>query len=354
MNFNGKHISFSFSGESHSPEIKLSICGIDKKDISVDYIKKQLKRRNPGLFFNSQRNEEDEFVILNNKIENNQICVVFKNTNFEKKDYNDNEGFLRPSHSDYTQLLTKGFVSSGGGEFSGRMTLPMVFVGSIAKHLLEKKNIFILSRIRSLGEIEEKNNDYCLENYKNKTEENPFFPTLSNKFKESCFNLLKQTKENKDSLGGVVETVIFNSPCAIGGVFDDSLESQISKMIFSIPGVKGVSFGDGFDITTKKGSESMDAFVLDNKTIKTKENHNGGINGGFTNGMPIIVNTAIKPTPTIKKPIKSLNYLTNKEQTVEFKGNYDVCFVNRAIPAIEGLVALVLLDLLYDKEKKQK
>ncbi len=354
MKFNGKHISFSFDGESHSSEINLSIRGIDKKDISVDYIKKQLKRRNPGLFFNSQRSEDDDFTILNSKKEDNQICVVFKNTNFEKKDYNDNKGFLRPSHSDYTQLLIKGFVSSGGGEFSGRLTLPIVFVGSIAKYLLEKRNIFILSRIRLLGKIEEINNDYCLENYKNKTEASPFFPTMSNDFLENCFNLLKQTKENKDSIGGVVETVVFNSPRAIGGVFDDSLESQISKVIFSIPGVKGVSFGDGFDIATKKGSEAMDAFVLDEGAIKTKENHNGGINGGFTNGMPIIINTAIKPTPTIKKPIKSLNYLTNKEQTVEFKGNYDVCFVNRAIPAIEGLVAFVLLDLIYDKEKRKE
>ncbi|MCB9498464.1 MAG: chorismate synthase [Bacillales bacterium] len=361
MNSTGKNIVVSFSGESHSEKITTFIDGIKKGTaVSIEKIQKDLEARNPKLFFNSQRQENDKIVLVSGISSGKAtgeiiVCDVY-NEYVDKKDYEKHEGFLRPSHADYTRLVkNRQNPSSGGGASSGRMTIPVVIAGSIAKQILLSKGVFIISHIQSVYNISEEN--FTLENLGNflqNKEKDLFFPTISSSFHENCFNLLKTIQKEKDSVGGKIETAILNLSPGVGEPFFNSLESEISRMLFSIPAVKAVEFGDGVEFVNKKGSEVEDSFYFDNKTqkIRTKENHNGGINGGISNGMPIIIKTSIKPVPTIKKPITSYNYLKKTQETVEFSGNYDVFVGNRAIPAVEGVIALAVLDSLYEEEKK--
>lgn len=351
MIFNGKKIKLEIIGGSHDPKITLKINGIpENQEILENEIKKEIERRKPSLFFNTPRHEEDKYTIIqgikDNKTESKETIVEFLNKKQNSSTYTKHNGFLRPGQADYANLLLNKKTIPGSGELSGRTTLPMCFVGSVSKQILNKKyNTIIKSRILSVGNLkdalltDENINDLL-------NIEDDKFPTLNKKFKEQSFSLLKKAKEEKDSLGGVIETVVFNAKPGIGKPLFDGLDNYISRLIFSIPGVKGVEFGDGFEISNKKGSEVIDAYFADPKnTIKTKENHNGGICAGVSNGMPIIIRTAIKPTPTIGKPVTSYNYLEKTEQTVAVEGEHDTFIANRAIPAIEGMIALAILDL---------
>ena len=349
MIFKGKKIELKITGGSHSKKITLKIKGFKiGEPISEETIKNEIERRKSDLFFNTPRKEEDTYVIKkgieNGKITEKEIVVEFYNKHQKSSTYIKQNGFLRPNHSDYSNYLLNGKTIPGGGELSGRLTLPMCFVGSIAKQILEKNyKTIIKSRILSVYDLKDEplneNNINTLKNIKDEK-----FPCLTEDFKQKAYNLLKKAQAEKDSLGGIVETVVFNPPLGVGDPLFNGIDNYISHLVFSVPAVKGIEFGDGFQLTTKKGSEIQDAFYKE-ETIKTKENHMGGINGGVSNGMPIIIKTAIKPTPTIGKPITSYNYLEEKEKTVEFKGEHDVFIANRTIPAIEGMVALAILDL---------
>ena len=355
--YKGKKIEFSINGSSHSNSLELVVKGLPKNiEISLKKIEEDLTLRNPKLFFNTQRNEKDSFNItkgvVSSKTTGEDVCVSFPNNSYDNKPYIKHDGFLRPSHSDYSQLLLSKQTIPGGGEFSGRMTLPIVFVGSIAKQILELKGIRIVSRIKSVYNLSDK--ELTEDDYKillNLTEEERFFPTITKEFKTKSFEMLKNIKEAKDTVGGIIETVVINPASGLGGPGFAGLESKIASAIYGIPAIKGIEFGDGFFLSNKKGSEVADEFYLDNNQIKTKTNHNGGINGGVSNGMPITIKCAIKPVPTIKKPLTSLNYRTQKIETVVFEGDHDVFVGNRAIPSIEGMVAISLLDeLLWTKK----
>lgn len=352
MIFEGKKIKLEITGGSHDPKTTLKINGIpENQEILENEIKKEIERRKSSLFFNTPRQEEDKYIIIqgikNNKTEAKEIIIEFLNKNQNSSTYTKHKGFLRPGQADYANLLLNKKTIPGSGELSGRMTLPMCFIGSISKQILNKKyNTIIKSRILSVGNLKdialtnENINDFL------NIEGDDKFPTLNKNFKEQCFSLLKETKEEKDSVGGIIETIVFNPKPGIGKPLFDGLDNYISRLIFSIPGVKGVEFGDGFEISNKKGSEVIDPYFVDQKsTIKTKENHNGGICAGVSNGMTIIIRTAIKPTPTIGKPVTSYNYLEKTEQTVAVEGEHDTFIANRAIPAIEGMIALAILDL---------
>lgn len=358
MIFNGKKITLEINGGSHDDKIMLTIKGLPQSQkLDENKIKSELERRKSELFFNTPRKEEDKYVIKkginNSTITENEIVVEFYNNKQNSNTYINQKGFLRPNHADYTNLLLNNETVPGGGEYSGRMTLPMCFVGSIAKQILEDKyNTTIKSRIASIYNIKDEelthSNITLLKNIKESN-----FPCLTEKFKEQALELLKNIKKEKDSVGGTIETVVFNPPKGVGSPLFDGLDNYISHLIFSIPAVKGIEFGDGFALTSKKGSEIQDSFYKEDSIIKTKDNHMGGINAGVSNGMPIIVKTAIKPTPTIEKPTTSYDYIDDKEKTIEFKGMHDCFIANRAIPAIEGMIALAILDLEKWKNTKQ-
>ena len=351
MIFEGKKIKLEITGGSHDPKTTLKISGIpENQEISENEIKKEIQRRKSSLFFNTPRQEDDEYTITqgikNNKTDAKEIVVEFLNKKQNSSTYTKHNGFLRPGQADYANLLLNKKTIPGSGEFSGRMTLPMCFVGAISKQILNKKyKTVIKSRILSVENLKDTPlTNKNINEFLNIEEDN--FSTLNEEFKKQCFSLLKNAKEEKDSLGGVVDTVVFNTKPGIGKPLFDGLDNYISRLIFAVPGVKGIEFGDGFEISKKKGSEVLDVFFADQtNTIKTKENHNGGICAGVSNGMPIIIRTALKPTPTIGKPVTSYNYLEKAEQTVSFEGEHDTFIANRAIPAIEGMIALAILDL---------
>ena len=347
MRYNGNKIKVAFKGESHSKKISLHIKGLEKGlKFNQEEIEKKLKLRHPEYIFNTPRKEPEEIIFekgydLNGTTGKELVISIFNkdsNTRFHKK----LKGFLRPGHADYVGYITQKNYKFDSSSFSGRMTALMVVLGEISKELL-KDEIIVISHIYKIGDIYDqplnilKMDDIDLLN--------DDFPVIDKNKKAQMINLLENINKDKDSIGAQIETVIYNLKEGIGDVFFDSLEGEISKNIFTIPAVKAIEFGEGTNFSNLKGSEANDSFYYDGK-IKTKTNHNGGINGGISNGMPIRIITTIKPTPSIGKPQTSFNVITNQEETRIIKGRNDSFIANRAIPAINGAVYYSLLNLI--------
>ncbi|MEG0377999.1 MAG: chorismate synthase, partial [Eubacterium sp.] len=231
--------------------------------------------------------------------------------------------------------------------FSGRLTAPIVFAGAVAKAVLKTTapSIQIGSRIISIGDVKDKK-FLDAEEYAGLTYENPFFPVYTKALEEKMKAVVLEAVKDHDSVGGVVEGVITGLPAGLGDPLFDSVESRLSALIFSIPATKGIEFGLGFDIAEMRGSEANDPFYMEDGTVKTKTNHNGGINGGITNGMPVVFRTAFKPTASIALPQKTVNMASMTDEEIEIQGRHDPCIVMRACPVVEAVTALCVLDLL--------
>lgn len=351
----GNKIKISIFGESHGKAIGITIDGLQPGfELNLDYINKELSRRAPGKSeFSTSRKEEDSFEILsgffNGRTTGTPLCAVIYNTNQHSKDYEKSKSFMRPSHGDFPGYIKyDGFNDyRGGGHFSGRLTAPIVFAGAICKQLLKTKGIIIGSHIKSIREVEDRGfnlvdiNEELLSSLRENS-----FPVidenLGSKMKETIIN----AKKEKDSVGGVIECAVLNLPAGIGDPFFDSVESTLAHLLFSIPGVKGLEFGAGFDITKMKGSQANDEYYIEKDEIKTYSNNNGGILGGITSGMPLIFRTAIKPTPSIGKLQRTVNIETKEMTALEIEGRHDPCIVPRAIPVVEASAALAVYDLL--------
>lgn len=350
----GNNIKLSLFGESHGTAIGINIDGLPSGiEFDFDEIKFEMRRRSPGKDkLSSSRKEEDEIQILsgyfNNKTTGTPLCIMIKNRNAHSKDYEKTKNLARPGHADYTgNLKYNGYNDyRGGGHFSGRLTAPIVFAGSVAKQILKQSNIFIGSHVLSIGNISEGSfldidlNPSLLDDLRKKS-----IPTLDDmKSKEMEEEILK-AKDDMDSVGGIIEVCVLNPPPGIGSPFFDSVESNLSHMIFSIPGVKGIEFGAGFDISKMKGSEANDEFYYEDGKLKTYSNNNGGILGGITSGVPIIFRVAMKPTPSIFKTQRTIDMVKKENVEINIKGRHDPCIVLRAIPVVEAATALVILDL---------
>lgn len=355
----GNNIKLTIFGESHGKAIGGVIDGLPPGlTLNLEDISKEMKRRAPGQNeISTPRNEKDAFEILsgyfNHKTTGTPLAFLIWNKDQRSKDYGKIKDLIRPGHGDYPGYIKyKGFNDyRGGGHFSGRITAPLVFAGSIAKQLLEKKEITIGSHIKSIYTVEDiafprlKIDKEILMELREKT-----LPLLDVKVEKSMKEAILKAKEEKDSLGGIVETAIINLPVGVGAPFFDSVESELSSMLFSIPAIKGVEFGHGFSITHLKGSQAKDEYTIEEGKIKTLQNHNGGILGGITNGMPILFKTAIKPTSSIGQIQRTIHIKEMKEEEIQIEGRHDPCIVPRAVPVIEAATALVLLDLMMDRE----
>lgn len=354
----GENIKYSIFGESHGEAIGIVIDGLPSGvDIDLHLIRKEMKRRAPGINeFSTTRKELDQFEILsgyfNGYTTGAPLSMIIYNKNQRSSDYERDKVFIRPSHVDYTAYLKyNGFNDyRGGGHFSGRLTAPLVFAGAIAKQIIEKKGIKVGSHIYSIGNILDKPfeeldlNEQIIDKLSNTQ-----FPVIDRLKSENMKNLILNVKEDGDSIGGIVECVILNLPPGLGSPFFDSLESKLAHILFSIPAVKGVEFGAGFKISYMKGSEANDEFYIEDDKIKTVTNNNGGILGGISNGMPIIFRVAFKPTPSIAKTQNTVDINSKKNTTIEIQGRHDPCIVQRAIPVVEAVAAMVALDCLFDK-----
>lgn len=350
----GNKIKLSIFGESHGKAIGINIDGLEPGiELDLEYINKEMKRRAPGNSeFATPRKEEDNFEILsgyfNKKTTGTPLCAVIYNKNQHSKDYEKTKNLMRPSHGDLTGYVKyNGFNDyRGGGHFSGRITAPLVFAGAICKQILEQKGIIIGSHIKSIKNVKDigfhktKVDEEILKKLKESS-----FPLLNKEIDNKMKETIIQSRENMDSVGGIIETAAINLPIGLGEPFFDSVESSLAHLLFSIPSVKGVEFGEGFAITEMNGSEANDEYYMDGNHIKTKSNNNGGILGGITNGMPLIFRTAIKPTPSIGKIQDTIDIEKSKNAKIEIKGRHDPCIVPRAVPVVEAAAAIAIYNL---------
>lgn len=353
--FFGKNIKISIFGESHGPAIGVVIDGLPSGfSIYQEKLLKDMARRRPSSqSYSTKRREPDDVEILsgyyNDRTTGTPLCAMIRNKDTRSKDYSELESLMRPGHADYTGYMRyKGYNDiSGSGHFSGRLTAPLVFAGSLISQILINSKIFIGSHIDSIFDKHD-----LRFNGTNVTEEQlnnlkyMDIPVNDLSCQQAFLDIIDDAKSKSDSVGGIVETAIIGLPAGIGSPIFDNVESNIASILFSIPAVKGVEFGQGFDITSLYGSEANDSFYIENKKILTRTNNNGGINGGITNGMPLLLRTAVKPTSSIAKKQDTIDIKTLKNATLEVKGRHDACIVPRVVPVIDAACAISIFDLL--------
>ncbi|MFX0022391.1 MAG: chorismate synthase [Candidatus Hermodarchaeota archaeon] len=342
-------------GESHGDLVGIIIDGVPVGlDFDVNFIQSELDRRKPGhSYLTTPRYEEDRVKVLSGIFENKTtgapICLIIENTNIDSSIYEKYRDFLRPSHIDYPALRKyRGFSDlRGSGRFSGRITAGFVMAGAIAKLILKKYKIEIFAYTKSIGGIVD-NKEYISNEIKELFElrEKSLIGAVDQEISKLMELLIERIKNQKDSIGGTIKCIVKNFPAGKGGPIFNSLESNISKMIFAIPGIKAIEFGAGFNAATMKGSEHNDPWIIKNGIVQTTKNDAGGIIGGLSTGMPIEFTVAVKPTASISIPQKTVNIETKQNVEIEFLGRHDPCIVPRIIPVVEAMIANVLLDIL--------
>ena len=354
----GNNIKLSIFGTSHGPYIGASIDGLPAGiKVNEDSIRKALSLRRPGGRISTARVEQDEFEIIsgvfNGYTSGDCLTVIIANSDTRSKDYSELKIKPRPSHADYSaNVKYDGFNDyRGGGHFSGRLTAAIVALCAIIRDVLSFKGITVGSHIRSIGEIEDDRLSFKKEELDYLNEQ--YFAVLNKETKDKMLKLIEEARNSQDSVGGIIETAVLGLPCGIGEPYFDSVESRLASLIFSIGGVKGVEFGSGFDISRMYGHEANDEFAYDNGTVITLTNHNGGINGGITNGMPLVVSTAIKPTPSISRVQRTVNLQTGENCELEIHGRHDPCIVHRARIVVDSLICFGLLDLCISEYGKR-
>lgn len=350
----GSNIIFTLFGESHGDCVGCIVDGL-APGIKVDneYIKKQLWKRRPKSALSTGRIETDEFIIqsgvFEGKTTGTPVCILIPNTNTNSSDYEAIKNLARPGHADFTaNEKYLGFQDyRGGGHFSGRLTAAIVAGGSLAKLALEQVGIKMATHIKKLHGI----SDRSFEDIENDLSilGDMEFPVLNPEAKEQMKSEILKAKQMGDSVGGVTETIIINVPSGLGDPNFDSVESILSYALFGIPAIKGVSFGAGSEFASMYGSEANDTFYSDNGTVKTKTNNNGGINGGITNGMPVLFNCIVKPTPSIYKKQETVDLNTKENAELEIKGRHDPAIIHRIAPVIDAVSALCIYDLMVSK-----
>lgn len=351
----GNNIRISIFGESHGNAIGINIDGLPSGfEIDMDKVMIEMSRRAPGKSsLSTPRKEGDIPEILSGYFEGKTtgtpLCAIIRNSNTKSKDYSKLKDVMRPGHADYTGVMRyDGFNDyRGGGHFSGRITAPLVFAGAICKQILESKGISIAAHVNSIGSIKDNSfldvdiNEELISSFKGRE-----LPLINSELEEEMRQEVMNARKDMDSVGGTVECAVLGVKPGVGNPFFDSVESTLAHLMFSVPAVKGIEFGRGFDISKMRGSEANDEYYLDDKTVKTRTNNNGGILGGITNGMPIVFKVAIKPTASIFKEQRTVNIATMEETKLKIEGRHDPCIVQRALPVIESVTAIGILELI--------
>ncbi len=347
----GTQLTVTLYGESHGKSIGVVLDGLAPGiRVEEDAIRFQLSRRRPAGKISTARQEQDEFTIESGVFEGyttgTPLCIRIPNTSQHSKDYSATRSKARPGHADYTAYCKyHGFEDyRGGGHFSGRVTAGLVAAGGILLPALEQKGIYITTHIARLAGI----NDRSFEDYTadRKALYGKNFPVLSEEAGEKMRSAIEAAASEGDSVGGILETVITGLPAGLGEPWFDTVEGLLSHGLFSIPAVKGVSFGEGFALADQKGSEANDPFRYADGQVITTKNANGGVNGGITNGMPIVIRTVIKPTPSIFKNQETVDFMNGENTDLQLAGRHDPCIVHRAASVADSVCAHVIADLL--------
>ena len=356
----GMNIKMAIYGESHGASIGLVIDGVPPGlQLDLEQIEKEMARRAPGKNqLSTQRKESDSFAIQSGFFEGyttgTPLCVVIKNSDQHSKDYSILKDKMRPGHADYAGFVRyQGFNDyRGGGHFSGRLTAPLVFMGAVAKQALAQAGILVGAHILQIADIKEENfNPLGIEDKKIVELAGKDFAVMDDAIGEKMQAKILEAKAELNSVGGVIEAMVTNVPAGLGAPYFDSVESRLSHALFSVPAVKGVEFGDGFGISAMTGAEANDQLHYEDGKVVAETNHNGGITGGITNGMPVIFRVAIKPTPSISREQKTISLQEKCDTTLTIVGRHDPCIVQRAVPVIEAVTAWTMWDLLLEAKK---
>ncbi|MBR5203208.1 MAG: chorismate synthase [Clostridia bacterium] len=348
----GNKIKISVFGQSHSAGIGVVIDGLPAgKKIDMEKIMAFMERRAPGRnSLSTGRKEADAPEIISGLVNDvtcgAPLCAIIKNTNQHSADYNNIMDTPRPSHADFSgNIRYNGFNDvSGGGHFSGRLTAPLCFAGAVCMQFLDDMGVCIQAHIQKIRNIYDDKIDFV--NIVEWNTASKDFPVINDKKGALMIAEIEKAREMGDSVGGVIECAVTGIKAGLGDPMFDGVENGLAKNIFGIPAVKGIEFGNGFNATDLYGSENNDDFCIVDGEIKTATNNAGGINGGITNGMPIIFRTAIKPTPSIYKEQNSISLADKTEKKLQIQGRHDPCIVQRAVPVVEAVTALTLLDIL--------
>jgi len=354
----GEILKISLFGESHGNAIGLVIDGLPSGiKIDYDFINKELEKRRSLSSISTSRRESDQVIFLsgifNDYTTGSPLAFIIENHDIKPEDYV--KGVIRPSHSDLSAYIKYNSFNDyrGGGHFSGRLTAPLIVLGAICKQMLENKNIHIATHIKSLYDINDRNFDLCNIDQDIKNLNNELFPVLDSQRSQQMISLIENIKNKGDSVGGILETIIVGLEPGLGEPFFNSFESKLSSLLFSIGGVKGISFGDGFAFSNKLGSEVSDGLKYINREISFNANHNGGINGGITNGNYVLFSCAIKPTPSIKLPQHSINISTKENIELELNGRHDPCIAHRIRCVIDALTSYCIVEFIMQKNAKK-
>lgn len=351
----GESFKISVFGESHGPYIGVVLDGLPS-GLLLDFekISKEMGRRKPNISTHStKRAEKDEVEIISGvykgRTTGTPLCAIIRNNDTRSADYSEMERLIRPGHADFTgHVRYRGFNDPrGGGHFSARLTAPIVFAGAIAQHILHDQDIIIGSHIDTIYDMKDlsfEKTDITKQQLEILKEMD--LPVNDRACREAYIEIIEEARKRGDSVGGIIEAAIIGLPAGLGSPLFNNVEAKLSSILFSIPAVKGLEFGDGFGISALYGSEANDSFYTKGDSILTRTNHNGGINGGITNGMPLTLRVAIKPTPSISIEQDTVDIVSHENTSLKIRGRHDCCVVPRAVPVIEAACAIAICDLL--------
>lgn len=349
----GENLHLTIFGQSHSPAIGMTLEGIPAgEQIDFEALQRFMERRAPGRnAYSTARKEADAPEFLSG-LRGDTTCgvpltAIIRNGDTRSKDYAPFSAVPRPGHADYTANV-KYFGHqdyAGGGHFSGRLTAPLCIAGGVCLQILRRHGIEVISRIRSIGDVED------TAPLTASTAEKAF-PTVDEAAGEAMQAAIAQARAQGDSLGGVIECAVLGLPAGLGDPMFGGMENRIAGIVFGIPAVKGVEFGAGFAAAKLRGSQNNDSYTVQDGRIETRSNHCGGILGGITNGMPLVFRAAIKPTPSIAMEQDSVNLETLTEEKLRVGGRHDPCIVPRAVPVIEAAAAIAVYDALLGRKKE--
>lgn len=349
-------IGISIFGESHGAAIGAVLDGIPAGEkIDFEQVNLQMHRRAPGQSDTATERKESDRPkvisgVLNSHTTGAPICGIIANENAESKSYESLKNLVRPGHSDYTaHVKYRGFNDTrGGGHLSGRLTAALTFCGAICRQILERRGVLIGAHVYSIFDVfdDRFGVEIPAELIRRLSQET--FPVINAAAKEKMVQKILKAKSEGDSVGGIIECAVDNVPPGLGDPIFGGIESKLSALVFAIPAVKGIEFGAGFAAANMLGSQNNDAFVLRGGKISTKTNNHGGILGGISSGLPIVFRCAIKPTPSIAKQQGTVNVHTNQPAKISASGRHDPCIVPRAVPVVEAVSAIAILDFFKE------
>lgn len=352
----GNLLKISVFGQSHGMAIGVVVDGLPAGEaIDLEALNAFLARRKPGKSPLSTARKESDAPVFLSGLENGvtcgaPLCAVIENSDQHSSDYTELRDKPRPGHADYTAFVKWGGQADmrGGGHFSGRLTAPLCIAGGIARQILARRGVYVGAHLWSVGT--ERDTPFPLRPTRELFEAvaaKPF-PVLDDHAGERMQALILEARQAQDSVGGVIECAAVGLPAGLGDPMFGGVENRLSAALFGIPAVKGVEFGDGFAAARAHGSENNDPFIMEGGRVAAETNHAGGILGGITSGMPIVLRTAMKPTPSIARPQRTVSLSAGADTELVIHGRHDPCIAHRAVPVVEAVTAAVLLDLLLE------